>query len=334
MNIERWRTDSRSVLADTAVAVAALLVAVVATTLPPGEPLRVVLTLPPFLLVPGYAVTLALFPAARSRAVADSDRPSPHVPAAEDSTPALAFTTRLALAFGLSVVSFPLFAMAIAVLQLPYTSPAVVVAATVLTLPVLAVGTVRRLGTPVAYRYTPVADLLEVASRWFHRPGGVDYGLNVALAVAVVLSAGALTFGVAAPQDGSSYTQVSLLTPDAAGNVSASGYPRNVTSGESAEMILAVTNREDTTTAYTVVVQAQTVDDDAVTATSELERFESTVPVDETWRVRHDVTLTRTGDDRRVAYLVYRGDAPATPRMRNAYRTVYFWTNVSARTDV
>jgi uncharacterized membrane protein len=322
--------ESGSVFVDTIGALTVLLAAGLATTLSSGHPLRTVLTMGAILFVPGYALTLLAFPAADG-ATADDATPLWKDENPDSSGPAsLRFTNRLALAFGLSVVVLPLVAMVIAVLSLPYTSAVVFSVVTSFTVPVLVAGTVRRLRTPTTARYAVGTSVSDLLTRVFPGRDGVDRWLNIALAAAVLLTVGALTFTLVAPQDGNAYTQVSLLTEDGSGELSASGYPTNMTRDEPTDLVLSVKNREDQRMDYTIVVQAQTVDTGGVSAASELRRLETTVPGNETRSLSHDLSLPRVGDDQRVVYLVYRNEVPSEPAIDNAYRTVYFWTNVSA----
>jgi uncharacterized membrane protein len=320
----------RPILVDAIGVFVILLAAGVATTMSPGHPLRALLTIAAFLFVPGYALTLLVFPAAERASTGATGVFSLEGDASDGGPAALTVTNRLALAVGLSIVLLPLFAMVIALSSFTYASPMVVSVVMAFTFPVLAAGIVRRARVSHRASYTPGSDVSDLVSRWFGRHDGIDLGLNVALALAILLTVGILTFAVVAPQDGTAYTQVSLLTADAEGDLAASGYPTNVTRDQPSELVLSVENREDESMEYTVIVQAQTVDGGTVVTVRRLELLETTVPENETRRVPHEVTLSRTGASQRVAYLLYRGDAPTDPTMANAYRTVYFWTNVSA----
>ena len=63
----------------------------------------------------------------------------------------------------------------------------------------------------------------------------------------------------------------------------------------------------------------------------ELFRVRQRVADNETWHYRYTVTPTLTGERLRLVYLLYRGDAPATPSAESAYREVHLWVNVTAR---
>jgi len=61
-----------------------------------------------------------------------------------------------------------------------------------------------------------------------------------------------------------------------------------------------------------------------------LATFTPTVSAGQSWRTTHEVTPTMTGENLRLAYLVYEGDPPQNPTTENAYRHVHVWVNVTA----
>lgn len=315
-----------SLLGDVFVVVGAIVLAFAATVLPAAHPLRVLLTLPTLLLAPGYAITLAVFPgtgASDRRSEVDPIREASNRPAGLDGI------ERLALAFGLSVVSLPLIAMALAAGGFAYEATPVLIAVAVFTALVLAVGSARRFGTSPAFRYAPSARTLRTRLARFTDSSSADGVLNVVLLVVAVSAVASLGVAVSAPQDGSTYTQVSLLAEDTSGELSASGYPTNLTRNQVGDVVLSVTNREDRPTTYTVAVQLQQVGPDGgVVSRSELDRFSLDTDSGTTTRVRHEFRVPRVGDDQRVAYLLYRGDAPDDPTFESAYRKTYLWVDV------
>jgi uncharacterized membrane protein len=83
---------------------------------------------------------------------------------------------------------------------------------------------------------------------------------------------------------------------------------------------------------YTVVVQLQEVEvannSTTVLDRTELDRFETTVPHNETHHQRHTLRPTRSGENLRVQYLLYMGEPPDDPTGENAYRELHVWMDV------
>lgn len=271
--------------------------------------------------LPGYALISALFP-----------RPL------EGTTPQRwsgsrgvgGMTERAALSVGASLAVVPLFALVLD-LTVGFGRTAVVVGLTALVLVGMTVAAVRRAGVPSGERFRlPVRYWAgRVTGAFGTGDGGTVRPASVLLGVLAVLAVSSLVAGVVAPNTGESYSSLALLTEGEDGAV-AGDYPAELTVGEPSELLVDVENHEGDRTAYTVVVQLQRVGDDgeAVEERRELERFQRTVPPGEQWRHRHTVTASAPGDQQRLTYLLYRGEPPAQPTTRNAYRTVHVWVDV------
>jgi uncharacterized membrane protein len=157
---------------------------------------------------------------------------------------------------------------------------------------------------------------------------------NVLLIVSVLIATATMGYALAVPQDGESYSSISLLTENDSGELVAEGYPTNFTAGEPADLVVSVENDEGSETDYTVVVVVQRVDPSAdgvrVLEQQELDRIEATVGPGETWRQEHQVASEMVGEDLRLTYLLYRGEPPETPTRENAYHDLYVWMDVEA----
>jgi uncharacterized membrane protein len=97
--------------------------------------------------------------------------------------------------------------------------------------------------------------------------------------------------------------------------------------------VVGIENHEYESVEYTVVVQLQdvAVGDESIRVLEreELRRFETTLAHNETWRQRHGIAPTLTGERLRLTYLLYRGAAPGTPTAANAYQQLHLWVNVT-----
>jgi uncharacterized membrane protein len=321
-------------------------------------PLRVVFGLPFVLFVPGYAFVAALFPEADpsqtgAHASADEDGSehgpgngggSEHGPWNGDGDATGPTSTRsgidglerVALSFGLSIAVVPLLGLVLNFTPWGIRLVPIVVTLSGFSLVSTAVGARRRLALPgderfrVPYRSWLAAartELLEPESR-------SDAALNVLLVVSVLLATGSVGYAVAVPKTGESFTEFYLLTENESGDLVADDYPTDLTRGEDASLVVGVSNHEHEPTDYTIVTELQRVqvanNSTRVLDEQELRRFQTRLAHNETWHRDHTVTPTTTGERLRLQYLLYRGDPPASPSARTAYRELHLWVNVSA----
>lgn len=322
--------------ADVLAVLAGLAGAYLAVLLPPGSPVRILVALLALTLLPGYALTTVAFPAERrssdptdesfaSRAV------SPIADRGADRA-AISPVERAALSFGLSLALIPLFGLVVQVVAGGYRLEPMLWVLSAFVLLAMAVGVVRRSRTPADERYDlPVGNWVSFARSAFFERQGIDLALNVALALAIVISTSTLAFALVAPQDGSRSTGAYLLAPQENGELAGKNYPTEFERGVGRPLAVAVTNNEGEATAYTVVVELQRLDESGnVLEDAQLARFSDRVAAGETWTRRHNVTPTFVGERLRLSYLVYKGDPPSEISSRTAYRDVSIRINVTA----
>ena len=278
-------------------------------------PLRVAIGLPLVLLAPGYAFVMALFPAAsHAEAVAPSA------------------SRRVVLAFGTSVALLPIVGVAYAASPLAFEAEPVVGTVAGVTILFATLGAVRRWRLPAEARFHPDIRGRYVRLRaWLLADEPLDRVLNGALAVSIVIAVLSVGFALAAPPDADPHTELYIAT-DADGETVAADYPIELDENESAVVRVGVENREGETHEYTLVVQLQTVVDDGdevrVTDRDELDTESIILEDEDTWEEDVTVDPTRTGENLRVVFLLYQGDAPDEPTVDDAYRHVHFWTDV------
>jgi uncharacterized membrane protein len=276
--------------------------------------LTTIVALPLVLFVPGYFVLATLFPR-RARAT-----PAPRT--------RLDRVERAALSYAVSLALVPVVALAVTLLSVPLTAETVVLGLALVVAACTPLVVRRRKAVPEHDRYqvsgvAPFSRLRELFSG--------DLAVNAVLAVAVVTGL-LVTMGVilAPPQD-SAYTELALLTENGSGELVADGYPETIdATGE--ELTVQVTNREHEAQTYTLVAELQRVESPGTAPTvverAELTRTDQRIAAGETWTTNHTVTPELAGEDLRVVYYVYTGDAPQTPSTASAYRSVHFWTDV------
>lgn len=294
----------------------------------PGSPLRIALVLVGLLFLPGYALTTVLFPTHPHHGEENRVWLSPMFGGRLPDTPTLG--ERLLLSFGLSLAVVPLAGMALSVLSLGYDARTVGNATTVLVLLPMLLGTIRRLQMPEETRYlVSLQYTLQQVHGGLRGDRRADTLSNVAvvLGVVAVVLVGAL--GITAPPTGPGYTEFALLTENGQGELVADGYPSEFVAGESQSLTFRVGDQDGAATTYEVIVLLERVDGSgAVVERAELDRYRHAVG-EEPWVREHRVAPTMTGDDLRLTYLLYEGDAPATPKRANADQSLYVWVSVS-----
>jgi uncharacterized membrane protein len=328
-------------------------------------PLRVLFGLGFVLFLPGYAFIAALFPEAGAtaggtetaepeRSVPESgERPAP-VPGTEaaaaepdadsggvDAGPAAADRSgidgieRVALSFGLSIAVVPLIGLVLNFTPWGIRLVPVVTAVAGFTLGCVAVAARRRWALPPDERFAvPYREWLAAAKGELFEPDDrTDAALNVVLAVSVLLAVGSVGYAVAVPPQGEQFSEFYLLTETPEGELVADDYPETMAVNETAELIVGIGNNEYEPTEYHVVVQLQEVEtannSTTVLERTEIDRFQATVEHNATHHERHTLRPTRSGEDLRVQYLLFRDDVPADPTSENAYRDLHLWIDVN-----
>lgn len=328
-------------------------------------PLRVLFGLGFVLFLPGYAFVAALFPEAGTpattststsensdRSTAETDTKPAPVPgteaaAASETTPSAAASgaitadrsgidgiERVALSFGLSIAIVPLLGLVLNFTPWGIRLVPVVIAVAGFTFACVAVAARRRWALPPAERFVvPYREWLAVARHELLEPTSrTDAALNVLLVVSVLLAAGSVGYAVAVPPQGEQFSEFYLLTETPDGELVADDYPETMQLNETAELIVGIGNNEYEPTEYHVVVQLQDVTTEENTTTvvdrTEIDRFVATVEHNTTHHERHTLRPTRTGEDLRVQYLLYRDSVPEDPTGQNAYRELHLWIDV------
>lgn len=328
--IRHLPADLAGVLALVALASLAVLLPGVRET-----PLRIVLGLPFVLFLPGYAFVAALFP---ERAAAVENTGERRFDGDDSGIDGI---ERVALSFGLSIAVVPLLGLALNLTPWGIGLVPIVGAVGGFTVLCTIVAARRRWALPeddrfrVPYRewYARAHDeLLEPDTR-------TDAVLNLLLALSVVLAVTSVGYAIAFPQEGERFTEFYVVTEDDDGDLVAANYPTEFEAGDRKPVVLGIENQEHEPVEYTVVVQVQRVEfhDDPANDTTrvevvereELQRFNTELRHDETWHGTVELEPTMTGEDLRLAFLLYRGDPPDEPTADDAYRELHLWIDVS-----
>ncbi|PSP55931.1 hypothetical protein BRC82_03390 [Halobacteriales archaeon QS_1_67_19] len=290
-----------------------------------GSPIAFAIGLPLLLFAPGYAFVSLLFPGATPDDVGMDGRIETM------RARGLTGTERVALGFGVSLALLPILGIAIALSSLEISPTTVLLGVSSASVAFAVGAAIRRLRRPTDRRFSvPFRAWLGAPRRRLAGDSRVETALNVGLVAAILLTTVAIGYAVAAPGPSQSYTDVALLSQNETGELVAGGYPRDFRQGESKPLVVELRNEENERTSYAIVVELQRVGEDGtVDEERQLATFTPIVEDGETWRTRHEVTPTMTGEDLRLVYLVYEGEPPDDPTVENAHRHVHVWVNVS-----
>ena len=187
---------------------------------------RIVLGLPLLLFIPGYILIFALFPTRKTDKGID-------------------IIERIALSFGLSIAIVPLIG-----LGLNYTPWGIRLQPILLSLFIFIVG----VGSIAIYRWTKTNTSerftlgLDLSVPKVERR--IDKALILILGAAIIIAVTSLIYVVVVPKTGEKFTEFYLLGPSG----KATEYPRNLTAGENATVIIGLANHEYTVIKYTIEI--------------------------------------------------------------------------------
>lgn len=333
--MNRLATPRRWALASLDLLVVAGYCVVAAATLPTlVGPVRTVIGLPLVLFVPGYVLLAILFP----RRADAGGGPTRAVPESVTGRREPTLGERLGLSVAASLALVAVVALAVTAFTTEIGVRAVTWSLVGASLAGTAAAVARRLAVPEADRFRMPWRAATHAWRATTPSGRVDAIVTVVLVVGVLGAASAMAYSVAAPDRGAAYTDFAVLAENESGELVAGGYPTTFGPGESHRLTAQVANHEGGTVEYTVVVEVQRVrpggDDQVVVEQREVLRRVRTVEAGATWQPSHVVDPTLTGEDLRLAYYLYRGDAPGDAAPGTAYRRLHLWIDASGGANV
>ncbi|AEH38927.1 DUF1616 domain-containing protein [Halopiger xanaduensis] len=302
-------------------------------------PLRIPLGLVFVLFVPGYVSVAALFPedgtAIATSATSGQSRETSWG-LSPLHRPGINRLERIALSFGGSLAVVPLIGLALNFTPWGVRLIPITLALTSFTIAMTAIAAVRRWRLSDEDRFRiPYREWYRAGrSELFESPSRRGTILNVLLVASVVLAAGTVSFAVVVSQESEQYSAVYLLSETEDGELVADNYTTEFAHGESQPITVGVDNHEYEATNYTVVLleQSVTVDDNEtiVEAQRELDRFETRLAHNETWRHQHRLEPTMTAENTRFVWLLYPGGndiVPDEPSIDTAEYHVHLWVN-------
>ncbi|HEU4792798.1 MAG TPA: DUF1616 domain-containing protein [Nitrolancea sp.] len=234
--------------------------------------LRTLLGIPLILFIPGYTLVSALFP----------------------SREGLDGIERFALGFGLSLALIPLIALGIEYTPWQLTLGPILAGLLAASVIFSAIAVLRRARLPAAHRYVSSRPQLAIP-----HPGTWDRRTRFAAGIIVIgllLLSGAGSIIVADRLQGDPMTEFALYNADGKPEF----YPRELTSGQPATVMVEVTNREGKPEQYRLRI---TSGDD------EIGRLDGIhVEADASWRQPVQFTVPTVGDQIPVLFELYRND--------------------------
>jgi uncharacterized membrane protein len=252
-----------------------------------GGAVRIILGLLFVLFFPGYTLIAALFPK-------------------KDSIGSI---ERLALSFGLSIAVVPLIGLILNYVWEISLYP-ILISTTVFIIAMCIVTYFRRRQLTPEQRFDPKINLH--APQWKGQ-GRFDRVLSVILALSIVAAIGTLIYVVATPRTGERFTEFYILGSDG----KAEDYPRELTLGENAEVIIGITNHEGENTSYQVRIN--------IDGAQVKEIGPMTLSNEQNWEGNVSFTPTKIGNNQKVEFLLYNGSTESEP-----YLTTHIWLNVSS----
>lgn len=295
--------------------------------------LRPVLAAPLLSIIPGYAVLAALLPNSGPLARPESDDGMRPIRETDDegryTESPLAGVAWWVGTLVVGVLAVAAMARVLLATSIKYDAESVLVGVAIVVGAGLAVAAYRRGRRSPLRRYeaNPRA-WVAGAGDLFGADDAGDVLVSVALVASVLLVLGSVGFAATAGQQGPEYTEFYLLNQNDSGDV-AGNYPTDVGPDETAELTVGLANHEGETETYTVVVEVQRLEnrtaDAAVLERREITRMQATVDDGDTWRASHSIDSPFYGDNVRVRYYLYRGEAPEDPDADSAYRHLGHW---------
>jgi uncharacterized membrane protein len=278
------------------------------------SPLRIVLTLPVVLFIPGYCLVAALFPKEEDIDLAE----------------------RIMLSTGISIAVVSLVGLGLNFTPWGIRLEPVVVSVTLFTWVMILIAIYRRGVLPPEERFRMPFSILgdRIFCEFFPRGGGtVDRALGFLLPLAAVVAILTTAFVIAFPQNGERFTEFYILGE----NRTATGFPDTMVPEMSYPLFIGVGNQEYRAVSYTVEIWSLRTEFDTVTnfthirAMDPVDRLPLALAHNETRIVPYELSVRKTGYDR-IEFLLFNetvpgGEVTGTDRINASYRALHLWVN-------
>jgi uncharacterized membrane protein len=281
------------------------------------SPVRIILTLPGVLFLPGYCLIAALFPKG-----SDID-----------------LIERIALSFGLSIAVVPLIGLGLNFTPWGIRLDPILVSLTVFTLVMILAAHYRRALLPSEERFrVPFSEMIVTLRNAISPEGGsrADRILSLVLVLAILLAVLSTVYVIVVPKEGERFTEFFILGE----KQKAADYPDRISIGQSYPLYIGVGNHEYRNVTYTVETWGMVVESDDVTNTSRilamdpLWRYSTTLAYNETADIPYNLSVEKTGYNR-IEFLLFNETVPgddvrSQDRINASYRDLHLWVTIRA----
>ena len=277
--------------------------------------LRIVLTLPIVLFIPGYCLIAALFP--------------------KDGN--IDLIERIALSIGLSIAVVPLIGLGLNFTPWGIRLETIVISLTFFTWAMILVAYYRRAILPYEEQFRMPFSAISFRILKVFLPQGksrVDRLLSVVLTVVAIVAILTTLCVIFFPQEGERFTEFFILGE----NRTAANYPDAIRPGQNYPMYIGIGNHEYRDTSYTIETWLLRTEFNNVTNTSHIiamdpnDRVSFTIAHNETKIIPYNLSVRKTGYDR-VEFLLFNESVPGfdvtgKDRINASYRDLHLWETV------
>jgi uncharacterized membrane protein len=279
-------------------------------------PLRIILSLPIILFIPGYCLIAALFPKE-----GDVD-----------------LLERILLSIGFSIAIAPLIGLVLNFTPWGIRLEPVVVSLTLFIWVMILIAQYRRAILPSEKRFRmPSSVFSSKTSRGLSLSSGgsrVSQYLNILLTLVAIIAVLITAYVIVFPKEGERFTEFYILGQ----NQTISDYPQEITPGINFPMYIGVQNHERRDMNYTIETWILLTKFDNTTNTTSIiamepdERILISLGQNESAIIPYNMSFKKTGYNR-VEFLLFKEDLPdpdasGSDRINASYRDLHLWVTV------
>lgn len=278
-------------------------------------PVRVLLSLPIILFIPGYILIAALFPQKNE----------------------LDLIERIALSFGLSIAVVPLIGLGLNYTPWGIRLDPIVTSLSIFIFIMGVIAQYRRGILPKNEQYEfPLNTIITGLKEDFFSPEQTrtDQILSIILLISIITTVFVTIFVIAVPKDGERFTEFYILGE----KQMAADYPSKIFTGQDYPMYIGIGNHEYQNISYTLetyLVNMKFNPDDASSSVIKMDPLDTivvTVPHNETMTIPYTLNATDT-DYNRIEFLLFNETLPANyitkmDRINASYRDLHLWVTV------
>ena len=277
--------------------------------------LRIVLTLPVILFIPGYCLIAALFPKEGE----------------------IGLIERIMLSIGVSIAVVPLIGLGLNFTPFGIRLDPIVISLIFFTWVMVLVAHYQRAILPAEERFgIPFFAIAGRIRQEFLPPRerGIDRVLSIVLALVIVVVIITTVYVIAAPKEGERFTEFFILGE----NRTATDYPDLIIVGHNYPMYIGVGNYEYRNIYYTIETWILRTEFDTVTNTTSvmamdpIDRLSLTLAHNTTTVIPYNLSLKSPGYNR-VEFLLFNESVPGpevsgSDRINASYRDIHLWVDV------